>query len=231
MSNPWFRMYAEFAHDPKVQMLSETMQRRYVMLMCMRCSNGIVTLHETEIAFHLRITDAELANTKALFISKGFIDDEWNLLNWDKRQFKSDSSAERVSRHRANKKEVSNADVTLHEIKCNALDTEQIQNTDTEEIKPTAPSEKITRSPPEVKINFTEGKFTNTERRIDLWGDAYPAVNIKSELARAAAWLLANPKNAKQNHERFITNWLSKAQEKAPAQGGDSKSSERKFVC
>jgi hypothetical protein len=44
MSNPWFRMYSEFAHDPKVQMMTEVMQRRYIMLMCMRCSNAIVTV-------------------------------------------------------------------------------------------------------------------------------------------------------------------------------------------
>ena len=29
----WFRMYAEFATDPKVQMLSEADQRRYIMLL------------------------------------------------------------------------------------------------------------------------------------------------------------------------------------------------------
>ena len=134
MSNPWFRFYSEFSHDPKVQMMSEAMQRRYIMLMCLRCSNALVTLHETEIAFHLRITEAELTETKQLFISKGFIDEQWNLLNWDKRQFKSDSSAERVSRHRANKKQASNADVTLQQRPSNALDTDT--DTDTEERKP-----------------------------------------------------------------------------------------------
>lgn len=106
MANPWFRMYAEFAHDPKVQMLAEAMQRRYLMLMCMRCSNGLVTLHETEIAFHLRISEQELSATKELFMARGFIDERWNLLNWDKRQFLSDSSAARVAKHRAARKKV-----------------------------------------------------------------------------------------------------------------------------
>lgn len=105
MSNPWFRMYAEFSHDPKIQMLSEAMQRRYVMLMCMRCSNTLVTLHETEVAFHLRISNEEMAETKALFIAKGFIDKDFNLLNWEKRQFISDTSNERVKRHRAKRAE------------------------------------------------------------------------------------------------------------------------------
>ena len=45
MANQWFRLYAEFAHDPKVQMLSEVDQRRYIMLLCMRC-NGDVTLQK-----------------------------------------------------------------------------------------------------------------------------------------------------------------------------------------
>ena len=104
MANPWFRMYAEFAHDPKVQMLSEVMQRRYLMLMCLRCSNALVTLHETEIAFYLRVTSEDLEETKRLFVAKGFIDSTWVLLNWDKRQFVSDSSAPRVAKLRAKRK-------------------------------------------------------------------------------------------------------------------------------
>lgn len=137
MSNPWFRMYSEFATDPKVQMLSEQMQRRLMMLFCMRCSNNLVTLQEDEIAFQLRISDADLAETKALFISKKFIDKSWNILNWEKRQFASDSSKARVAKHRALQKEKqaakSNDDVTLQERQSNALeqnrtDTEQIQN-------------------------------------------------------------------------------------------------------
>ena len=52
----WFRMYAEFATDPKVQMMPEAMQRRLVMLLCLQCGNGIETFHETErkVPLHLR---------------------------------------------------------------------------------------------------------------------------------------------------------------------------------
>lgn len=128
MSNPWFRMYSEFSHDPKVQSMSEAMQRRYLMLMCMRCSNDLVTLQVTEIAFYLRITEDELAETKALFITKRFIDENFNLLNWEKRQFSSDTSNARVAKHRAlqkeKQKERCNDDVTLQKQKSNALDTD-----------------------------------------------------------------------------------------------------------
>jgi len=131
MANPWFRLYSEFAHDPKIQMLPEAMQRRYVMLMCLRCSETLETLHETEIAFQLRLSEAELIETKQLFISKNFIDEQWNLLNWDKRQFVSDSSTMRVRKHRDNKKQQSNDGETLQKRSSNAIDTD----TDTEQIQ------------------------------------------------------------------------------------------------
>jgi hypothetical protein len=133
MANPWFRLYSEFAHDPKIQMLPEAMQRRYVMLMCLRCSETLETLHETEIAFQLRISEAELIETKQLFVSKNFIDEQWNLLNWDKRQFVSDSSTMRVRKYRDKKKQPSNVDETLQKRQSNAIDTDTDTDTDTEQ--------------------------------------------------------------------------------------------------
>lgn len=94
------------------------------MLLCMRC-NGDVTLHETHIAFHLRITIEEWRKTKEVFIANKFIDSDNKLLNWDKRQYRSDSSLERVRKHRSSKR---NGDVT----KCNVTVTAQ-NRTDTEQ--------------------------------------------------------------------------------------------------
>ena len=172
MSNPWFRMYAEFAHDPKVQMLPEVMQRRYVMLMCMRCSNALVTLQADEIAFHLRIDAAQLEETKALFVAKGFINESWELLNWEKRQFSSDTSAQRVAKHRAAKKAAEeaarNGHVTLPQRKSNALDTDT--DTDTEEkrrAKATSKAEAkatATRLPADWAASAEDIEFCNTER-------------------------------------------------------------------
>ena len=129
----WFRLYAEFATDPKVQMMDESMQRRLVMLFCLQCSNGIETFHETEreaaIAFALRISDEELAETKALFIHKGFIDSDWSLRNWNKRQYVSDSSTARVRKHREAKKQAQKEDETLLKRSSNALEQNR---TDTE---------------------------------------------------------------------------------------------------
>lgn len=104
----WFRMYGEFAADPKVQSMSEAMQRRLVMLLCLRSTNALVTLLDEELAFALRIDTQALDETRELFERKGFIEagvGGWQIANWDKRQRASDSSAARVAKHRAHQKE------------------------------------------------------------------------------------------------------------------------------
>lgn len=131
----WFRMYGEFYSDPKVQSMNEAMQRRLVMLLCLRCSNVLVTLHDEEIAFALRINEPDLVETKELFKRKGFVNDAWEIANWDKRQFVSDSSAARVARHREKSKELQQRD-------CNVTVSSQIQNrTDTEQINTLVPGQ------------------------------------------------------------------------------------------
>lgn len=136
----WFRMYGEFATDPKVQMMPEAMQRRLVMLLCLQCSNGIETFHETEressIAFALRISAEDLAATKELFMRKEFINSDWTLRNWDKRQYASDSSTARVRRHREKSKQASETHETFQERSGNALEQNR---TDTEQIKDNPP--------------------------------------------------------------------------------------------
>ena len=204
MSNPWFRMYSEFSHDPKVQMLSEAMQRRYIMLMCLRCSNALVTLHETEIAFHLRISNEDMAETKALFITKGFIDAKWNLLNWEKRQFASDTSKSRVAKHRALQKEkqteAGNDDVTLQDQLGNALDTDT--DTDTEQKivpKGTLSPAKLSPCPHETLIDlFGQHLPTLPQPKKELW----EGKNAEAMRTRWR-WVMTAKK---KNGERYATN-------------------------
>ena len=125
MANPWFRMYSEFMHDPKVQMMSEQYQRRLLMLLCMRC-NSDVTLQDKYVTFTLRISEQEWVETKAQFVALGFIDLDNNVMNWNKRQFVSDSSASRVAKHRALHKsdDVTVCNVTVTPPEHNRTDSE-----------------------------------------------------------------------------------------------------------
>jgi hypothetical protein len=214
----WFRAYAEFAHDPKVQMMSEVMQRRLHMLMCLRCSNTLETLRETELAFFLRISEKDLAETKDLFIAKGFIDSDWVLLNWDKRQFSSDSSTERVRAYRERKKALRAEPVTDVKRSSNALeqnrtDTEQIQ-TRTEKSLASTSSEVPAAGVFELPLIKEGCEWPVPEKLFHELVKAYPGVSVMAEFGKMRAWLVSNPRNRKTPNglPRFINTWLSRAQ-------------------
>ncbi len=46
---------------------------------------------------------------------------------------------------------------------------------------------------------------------IDMWGKAYPNVDIKAECEKARAWLLTNTNKAKKDFKGFTNRWLGRA--------------------
>jgi len=54
---------------------------------------------------------------------------------------------------------------------------------------------------------------------IQVWQEAYPAVDVRSQLAKARAWVMANPTKRKKNWYRFLAGWMSRCQER----GGDTR--------
>jgi len=100
---PWFRMYAEFAFDPKIQSMGETLQRRYAMFLCLKCNGDIPGLTDETAACALRISLNDLLETKKMLISIGLICENFEINNWDKRQYRSDSSTDRVKKFRGKK--------------------------------------------------------------------------------------------------------------------------------
>jgi len=60
-----------------------------------------------------------------------------------------------------------------------------------------------------------------TEEDKKGWRGAYPACNIDLELKKMVEWILSNPeKGKKSNWRRFITNWLTRQQDKGGTKGG-----------
>lgn len=100
----WFRMYAEFATDPKVQSMDETLQRRFTMFLCLHCNGEYERLNDDELSFALRISVDELVRSREVFRAKGFLDTDNKIANWNKRQYKSDDVSARVKKHRESKK-------------------------------------------------------------------------------------------------------------------------------
>jgi hypothetical protein len=228
LPNAWFRFYHEWDSDPKVQMMSEPMQRRLAMLFCWRCKGE--TFHVTRASFHWRITETEMAETKELFMQQGFIDANWNLVNWNRRQFLSDSSTERVRRHRQALKQNETLQETVTTVTVTAPDTDTDTETDTEQKKlpgltPLEPSirledfadswNQLSGKLPKVQ-NFTDGRKKKVKTRIaqgltlDRWHEAVKGCATKPFLlgdngsgwTATFDWLIANAENV----EKAITN-------------------------
>lgn len=79
----------------------------------------------------------------------------------------------------------------------------------------------------EEKVNFTplvfdlptkdSGDYKIHNDLFQVWKEAYPAVDVMSELMRMKAWLVSNPTNGKtmSGMKKFANNWLSKQQNQA----------------
>ena len=63
--------------------------------------------------------------------------------------------------------------------------------------------------PDKVKSFFDQ--VVRTQSIISIWQEAYPNVDIESELNLAKAWLLSNTGNAKKDFKKFCNNWLARA--------------------
>ena len=74
-----------------------------------------------------------------------------------------------------------------------------------------------------VKFDYESRNLTGlTDKDYSDWTEAFPAVDIQTEIKSACQWLVDNPKKRKKQVRRFLTNWLRRCQEK-----GGSKNANR----
>lgn len=68
-------------------------------------------------------------------------------------------------------------------------------------------------SPQEIRWVASEGWQGITQKHREDWQEAYPAVDLDSELAAAGQWLKANPQKAKRSTwHKFLVTWFGNAQ-------------------
>jgi len=78
-----------------------------------------------------------------------------------------------------------------------------------------SPEKKPKKVISKIKFDWNTQKFIDYDYLIETWGEAFPAINIKQELAAAAAWLIANPQNKKSNYSAFLYRWFTRSQDSA----------------
>jgi hypothetical protein len=109
MSNPWFRLYSEFATDPIVQSLAFEDQRHFIVVLCLKCDEILdrkiaQTIKDKIIFKTLGLTETAANEAKKRLMEVGLIDKNWQPRAWDRRQYVSDISTGRVRKYRKNNK-------------------------------------------------------------------------------------------------------------------------------
>ncbi len=177
---PWFRMYTEIKDDPKLQRLDFSARWLWVVVLCIAAGSpargrlliaaGVpYTLSEIAREADLPEPDArEYLEQMASMRMVGWNGDTLCVLNWDKRQFQSDTSTDRVKRHRRRQNGPVDAagDETFQERFRNAPEADTEADTDAY----TDLNDKQAKSPPPI----------TPETVVSLWneicGDALPRV-------------------------------------------------------
>jgi DNA-binding transcriptional regulator YhcF (GntR family) len=119
----WFRFYDDAINDPKILKLSDKLHRVWVGILCVASKNGGKLPALDDMALMIRMKPEKLNDALKDLAKAGLIDTDGVISsphNWDKRQFKSDVSSERVKRFRQRYRNVSET----------PPDTEQIQITE-----------------------------------------------------------------------------------------------------
>ena len=105
----WFRLYDDVINDPKLLKLPEALRWAWVALLCVASKNGGKLPPTDDVALMLRVPEAKAAEYITKLVKAKLIENHDGVFaphNWEGRQFKSDSSNDRVKRHRETKRNV-----------------------------------------------------------------------------------------------------------------------------
>lgn len=104
----WFRHYADDLNDRQLQLLPAELFRAYYNLQALVCLlERPLPLDLDVAAFHLRVDVAQIGAEIAALEQVGLLvrlQDGWLPQDWDRRQYRSDSSTGRVREHRERKR-------------------------------------------------------------------------------------------------------------------------------
>ncbi len=110
----WFRFYNNAVHDPKVQRLPGEKFKAWINLLCIASENDGILPDLRDLCHILRLSETRVSCILNDLCEIGLLDPvevenapmSYEPHNWAERQFKSDTSNQRVSRYRQRKRNV-----------------------------------------------------------------------------------------------------------------------------
>lgn len=209
----WFRLYETLVDDPKVQRLKPELFKAWVNMLALACRHDGVLPSIPDLAFALREGELKVGQWLHALIEAGLLDVTergHEPHNWASRQFKGDTSAERMRRHRERHRNVSRdrCDVT-GDVTVTASESESDTDTDSEPIGGDSPSPIAATPQPPTKIPVEFKQRVFAERGTSLPKDWTPSDETAAQVAKLRPDL-TEPELARQL-VRFRANALEKA--------------------
>jgi len=211
--NQWLRLYTSVLDDPKVQRLPAEQFKAWVNILCLAKENDGLLPDVGDIAFRLRMLEADAQSLVDKLLSCGLLDVTENGLMphaWNERQFQSDSSTPRVKRHRERFGNVSPPKMYTVPV------TPQIQIQSREETE-TEAEESRTEAPQAAPASrgkprsARKPKVCDEEWLVELQASpAYKHLDVHQCYYRAVEWCRVK---GRQPTRQFFINWLNREQQ------------------
>ena len=109
MVNPWFRFHRKVVHNYTVQSLDPAMFRMWINLMCLADDDGLLPPIDA-VSFALHETKESVSSAFQTLQNETLIETDgetFHIARWKEKQYKSDTSTERVKRFRNRQRNVS----------------------------------------------------------------------------------------------------------------------------
>jgi hypothetical protein len=164
----WFRMYDAVIDDHKVMSLPKELRWDWFSVLCVANRHRGQLPAMSELAFNLRITEAEALAMVTKLKNAGLIESEQGALkphNWEGRQFQSDSSKERTQRYRERHRDGggdktvtprARTDQTRHRVQTrtedSSLRSESVSHVSKDSHAPTLPAQKRAAASPRLTL-------------------------------------------------------------------------------
>jgi hypothetical protein len=217
----WFRLYDDVLNDPKVQKLSGETFKLWINVLCIASKHGGVLPSLNDLAFQLRLSTLVCKTEIDILKQAGLIDGDKKLKphGWEKRQYKSDTSTERVRRFRERS---SNVAETVNETGPDT-DTEADTETETKQKIKRVISPRGSRLSPDWQPSIEEQDFARqlgidpfleADRFRDYWtAQAGQRANKANWTATWRNWC-RNAKPARPNSNTMASELLAWAKDK-----------------
>lgn len=212
----WFRLYNEIIDDQKVQRMSNILFKFWVNCLALASKSDGVIESPAAIAFALRMSVTKATKHLAALVELKLIDitDSGNYKphNWDNRQFKSDTSTERVKRFRNVSRNGSSA------VTATGPDQNRTEQNRAEPHSATFPERDLYGDYRVVAVLKTwctgDEDFEIDEYDVAKWRHQHPSVDIKTELRRIREYLYTHPDKrvSEEGTLEFCQRWFSRVE-------------------